>query len=231
MYKLFGLFCLLILTSCSSSLDAANSFSDEPEYTHTVGLPLKVADTYKHALQIWKTAEDVNAWIATNFSYDMARAIQLSETQRRKNGRLSIYHPSVLFESKTGVCVDLARFGVETLRNIDPHTDPKYLMIEFDPMQIRGNTLRLHWLVSFRRDGKNYFFADSKRPGYIAGPYSDLQAFINDYEQYRGRRIVTFRELESCEKQKGTQARKKQRPKSPNDAIQGCITSPADRNR
>ena len=220
MVKVFALFCLLILTGCSRGLDAANCFLDELESTREVGLPLEVADTYKHALQIWKTAEDVNAWITTNFSYDTARAIQLSETQRRKNGQFSIYPPSVLFESKTGVCVDLARFGVETLKNIDPRADPKYVMIEFDPMRIQGNTLRLHWLVSFRRDGKTYFFADSKRPGYIAGPYSDPQAFINDYQQYRGRRIITFRELESCEKQERTRARKKQRARSPNDAIQ-----------
>jgi len=218
MYKVFGLFWLLVLIIFPGLLYAANCFSDEPEYTCDVTLPFKAAETYKHALQIWKTPEDINAWIATNFSYDTTRAIQLSETQRRKNGRLSIYHPSAFFESKTGVCVDLARFGLETLISIDPHSDPKYLMIEFDPMQIQGNTLRLHWLVSFRRDGKTYFFADSKRPGYIAGPYSDTQAFINEYEQYRGRRIVTFRELKSYEKQ--------QRQRSPNNTIQRMRDTP-----
>ncbi len=85
-------------------------------------------------------------------------------------------------------------------------------MIEFDPTQIAGNTLRLHWLVNFKRDGKSYFFADSKRPGLIAGPYNDAREFIGEYEQYRGRRIVTFRELESYQKQPRIQAPKQQAP-------------------
>ena len=96
-----------------------------------------------------------------------------------------IQAPSEFFDTKTGVCADLSRFGVETLRQIDPHSDPKYLMIEFEPMQIQRNTLRLHWLVSFRRDGHIYLFADSKRPGHMAGPYKDARAFIAEYEQYR----------------------------------------------
>jgi hypothetical protein len=208
MYKPFGLFWLLLLASCSSLLYAADRFSDQPAYPPDATVPFKAADTYKQALQIWKTPEDINAWIGRNFSYDMERAMQLSETQRRKNVRLSIYDPPTFFKTKTGVCVDLARFGVETLRSIDPHSDPKYLMIEFDPIQIQGNALRLHWLVSFRRGGETYFFADSKRPGYIAGPYSGAQAFLNEYEQYRGRKIVTFRELESYEKRQRTQAQK-----------------------
>jgi hypothetical protein len=129
----------------------------------------------RHALQIWKTAEDINAWIAANFSYDMARGVRLSETQRTKNEEFSIYPPSEFFNTKTGVCVDLSRFGVETLRRIDPQSDPKYLMIEFDPIQIAGNTLRRHWLVSFKRNGKSYFFADSKRR---ISRYKDAREFI-----------------------------------------------------
>jgi hypothetical protein len=85
-------------------------------------------------------------------------------------------------------------------------------MIEFDPIQITGNTLRLHWLVSFKRNGKTYFFADSKRPGHIAGPYHDVREFINEYAQYRGRKIVAFREVESYQKQRRSQALKLQAP-------------------
>jgi hypothetical protein len=129
--------------------------------------------------------------------------------------QISIHTPSEFFDAKTGVCVDLSRFGVETLRRIDPSSDPKYLMIEFDPMQIKGNMLRMHWLVSFKREGKIYFFADSKRPGHIAGPFKDMQAFITEYEQYRGRKIVAFREMDSYEKQRRPQAQKKQHPGSP----------------
>jgi hypothetical protein len=216
MYRALVSLLLLFLVNCTGVLHAADRFSDEPEKPRDAMMPFKAADSYEQALQIWKTPEDISAWISANFSYDTARAIKLSETQRTKNGRLAIYPPSAFFENKTGVCVDLARFGLETLRSIAPHSDSKYLMIEFEPMQVHGNTLRLHWLVSFRREGKIYLFADSKRPGHMAGPYDDIKVFIAGYEKYRGRKIVTFRELDSYEKQRRTQAQKQQRQKSPN---------------
>ena len=96
---------------------------------------------------------------------------------------------------------DLSRFAVETLRAVAPSAKAAYLMIEFDPAVISGNTLRRHWVVKFERDGKLYFFADSKRPGHIAGPYSTVQEFIDQYSQYRQRRIVSYRALESHERQ------------------------------
>ena len=180
-------------------------------YTQDSIAPIKSPSSYEKALQVWKSPEDINGWIAANFSYDPARAIRLSETQRTKNESFSIYNPFKFFETRNGVCVDLAGFSVETLRIIDPHSDPKYLKIEFDPIQIRGDTFRLHWLVSFKRDGKTYFFSDSKRPGHIAGPYNDRQAFVDEYEQYRGRKIVAFQELESYQKQQRTKAVKRKR--------------------
>jgi len=66
----------------------------------------------------------------------------------------------------------------------------------------QGNpvALRLHWLVSFKRGGKTYFFADSNRPGHIAGPYKGTREFIQEYAQYRGRKILTFREVDSYQK-------------------------------
>ena len=214
MYKIFVLFILLCLSGCAD-LPAADHPSDEPEYIRAPTGPFKAAGSYEEALQVWKTAEDMNGWIAANFSYDTSRAMQLSETQRTKNQTLSIYSPSEFFQRKAGICVDLARFGVETLKKIDPASDPKYLMIEFDPIQIKGNTLRLHWLVGFKRDGKANFFADSKRPGYIAGPYDDSRGFVNEYEPYRGRKIVAFRETESYQKERRPQALRKQASEKP----------------
>ena len=215
MHKVLVLFALFFLGGFVNLLHSAAPSSDEPEYTRDSTVVFKAAGSYEQALQVWKTPEDINGWIAANFSYDRARALRLSETQRAKNERISIPAPSKFFNTKTGVCVDLSRFGVETLRRIDPHSDPKYLMIEFDPIQIKGNMLRLHWLVSFKRNGKTYIFADSKRPGHIAGPYNDVQTFSIEYEQYRGRKIVAFRELDSYEKQRRTQAQKQQHQNSP----------------
>jgi hypothetical protein len=163
-------------------------------------------------LRTWKTPEDISAWIGAKFSYDATRAMQLSETQRGRGEPLAVYSPRDFFTTMVGVCVDLSRFGVETLGHIDPQSDPKHLRIEFDPVHIGGNTLRVHWLSSFRRDGKHHFFADARRPAHIAGPYNGLQEFIDDYALYRGRRIVAFQELASYFKQRKTQALKRQAP-------------------
>jgi hypothetical protein len=212
----FLLFVLFLSVGFANSLYPTESSSDSPEFEIDSTVLFKSADSYEQVLDIWKTPEDINAWIAGNFSYDMVRALRLSETQRTKNSQLSIYHPAVFFTTKTGVCVDLSRFGVETLRHINPQSEPKYLMIEFYPIQIEGNTLRLHWMVSFKHDGMYYFFADSKRPGYIAGPYNDTREFIKEYAQYRSRKIVSFRELESYQKKRRTKRQKCQAsPKSP----------------
>lgn len=205
---------LLFLTGCAGSPRVADPFSDAPEFARNPSAPFKTADSYEGALQVWETPEDINAWIAAHFAYDMQRALRLAETQKAENERMSIYTPAEFFDTKTGVCVDLSRFGVETLKQIDLQSGPKYLMIEFDPVQIAGTTLRRHWLVSFKRGGRVFFFADSKRPGHIAGPYNDVQAFICDYALYRGRRIVAFRELESYQRQRRTQAPK---PEGPED--------------
>jgi len=215
MLKWFLFSIVFFLTGLAGVLHPEEPSSDAPECTRDPTAVFKVADSYEHALQVWKTPEAISAWIAHNFSYDMARAMRLSETQRARNNPFSIYTPSEFFAIKGGVCIDLSRFGVETLRSIDPQSDPKYLMIEFAPMDITGNTLRLHWLVSFKRDGQTYFFADSKRPGHIAGPYKDATEFIRDYEQYRGRKILAFREVESYKKRQRAQPGKLQTLEKP----------------
>jgi hypothetical protein len=151
-------------------------------------------------LQVWRNADDMNAWIGARFDYDSSRATLLSETQRAKSGLLPIHTPEDFFAAPRGVCVDLARFAVDTLRVIDPQSEPSYLMIEFAPVSIAGNTLRLHWLAMYRRDEVYYFFADSKRPGHIAGPYADVGQFIREYAQYRGREVLSFRVAESYER-------------------------------
>mgnify|MGYP000911957832 CR=1 FL=1 len=215
MKKIWLFLILIFIPGWPNVFHAANSLPDEPAFECDLSTPYQGADSYRQALDLWKRAEDINTWIAGSFSYDKARAMKLSSNQRTKNGGMPVYTPSEVFESKSGVCVDLARFGVETLRIIDPNSDPKYLMIEFDPIQINGNTFRLHWLVSFKRDGMKYFFCDSKRPGYIAGPYNDMEEFIREYERYRDRKIVAHRELEAYQKQRITKSRKARIIKSP----------------
>jgi hypothetical protein len=125
------------------------------------------------ALQGWRTVEDVNAWIGARFEYDIPRALRAVGDPANAERRLPIHAPQDFYVSPRGVCVDLARFGVETLRAVDPKSRPAYVMIEFDPVSISGNTLRRHWVVSFERNGQRFFFADSKRPGHIAGALCD----------------------------------------------------------
>ena len=208
MNKLSMLFTFIFILGWANVSHAANFFLDEPEFGRDLSIPYQAADSYNRALGFWKTAEDINKWIAASFVYNKDRAIKLSSDQRTKNKGISIYNPSEFFENKTGVCVDLARFCVETLRIIDPNSEPKYLMIEFDPIQINSHTFRLHWLVSFKRGGMKYFFGDSKRPGYISGPYNSTQVFISEYEKYRGRKIVTHRELDSYQKERKSKSPK-----------------------
>lgn len=203
------------LAASSSASDAADPASDAPEARIPGGRQFKDASSYGEALKRWQSAEDVNAWIGARFQYDLARAMRLSESQRQKNGRIPIFNPEEFFGTPTGVCVDLSRFAVETLRSVDPAVKPAYVMIEFDPVTINGNTLRRHWVASFERDGRHYFFADSKRPGHIAGPYTSTQDFIDEYARYRGRSIVSFREAESYERKARTLAVRRGRGERP----------------
>ncbi len=166
------------------------------------------ADDYAQVLQRWQSAEHVNAWIGANFSYDAPRALQLSETQRRGTGTPPILEPQAFYAAPQGVCVDLSRFAVETLRRIDPAAAPAYLMIDFAPVQLQGQTLRRHWLATFQRDGQHYFFADSERPGHIAGPYASTRQFIDDYAAWRNRPVVGHRELPSYQRQPRAMAAK-----------------------
>jgi hypothetical protein len=201
----------IALAGCGALSGKTDPASDAPDTRIAYGGRYTQAASYAETLRLWRGPDDVNAWIGARFEYDMARAMQLSETQRRANGRMPILAPEAFFAAPKGVCVDLSRFAVETLRAIAPEARAAYVMIEFDPVSISGNTLRRHWVVSFERDGKRYFFADSKRPGHMAGPYGSTQEFIDEYATYRGRRIASFREVDSFERKARTPAAKQAR--------------------
>ena len=205
----------IAVAGCGSLSGNADPASDAPETSIAYGGRYTQAASYADTLRLWRGPDDVNAWIGARFEYDLPRAVELSETQRQANGRMPIHAPEALFAAPKGVCVDLARFAVETLRAIAPEARAAYVMIEFDPVSISGNTLRRHWVASFERDGKRYFFADSKRPGHIAGPYGSTQEFIDEYATYRGRRIVSFREVDSFERKARTPAAKQARDAHP----------------
>ena len=187
----------LMIGSCTNSR-LAQTLSDEAEET---GQEQNITnyDSYQLAIQNWKTLREVSGWMGRNFSYDMGRAVDLSETNRATNN-VEIYPPSELFLVKRGICVDLARFGVETIRSILPEITTNYLMIEFVPIEIDGEIIRNHWLAIYMDGPDYYFFADSKRPGDISGPYDSVEDYILEYTRYRQREIVSYKELESYKK-------------------------------
>jgi hypothetical protein len=200
MLKALAILLILAGAAMAGGPETADPALDAPEYRDSRSIPYTGAPSYPEALQLWRTPEDVNAWIGARFEYSLPRAMLLSESQRTATGRLAVYPPQDFFCRPTGVCVDLARFAVETLKAIDPGTMPTYLMIEFAPVTIAGNTLRFHWLAAFKRDGRYYFFADSKRPGHMAGPYATVREFIEEYAGFRGREIVSYREADSYQR-------------------------------
>lgn len=203
-----GVAALALLAACAWASASPATDPDAPEPRAAPVAAVNLPADYAEALRSWRDVEELNAWIGARFEYDTRRAIELSETQRAGSDRIEVHPPAAFFSNPTGVCVDLARFAVETLRSIAPASRPRYLMIEFDPVTISGNVLRRHWLVVFERENRFYFAADSKRPGHLAGPYATVGQFIDEYAQYRGRRIVAYRSLESHERKLRQQAPK-----------------------
>lgn len=185
---------------CALAPLAADPGSDAPERRPGATTAVWRPASYGQALAAWRTPEDVNAWIGAAFEYDEERAVALSESQRAAGPAPAILGPGAFFEKPRGVCVDLARFAVETLKAVAPALKPRYLMIEFDPARLRGQVLRRHWVAAYDGPDGLRIIGDSKRPGVISGPYRTLDDFIGDYARYRGRGIVSYRELESYQR-------------------------------
>lgn len=202
------LLCACALAGCATTAGAplAVAADDSPEPWPQRPAIYRDAATYPEALRTWRSPEDVSAWMGARFTYDGSRALLLSESARSRGAAPAIHRPADFFAAPSGMCLDLARFTVETLATIDAQLKPAYLMIEFEPVRIAGETLRLHWLALFKRDGRYWFIGDSKRPGHVAGPYASAQAFVDEYARYRQRRVVAFRETASFERRQRTPA-------------------------
>ena len=205
------LFLLLpvIVQACSEEINAEKlALSDAPANQMDSRATNEDSNiSYAEALQNWKTIAEVNSWIADNFRYDMQRARLLAGSGSRP--KVSIYQPAEVFHNKAGVCVDLARFAFETIKMIDPDLDLYYLMVEFEPLKIGHSTFRRHWLVVYQKKELLYVLADSKRPGYLSGPYPHLADFITEYQTFRQRKIISYK-LTDTYRKKLKQKRKKQ---------------------
>ena len=204
-----GLIFLLsfLLHACSGEISESTlALSDAPENQLAKRNNSENSyDSYAQTIEKWKTVEEVNAWIGENFRYDMQRAMQLADSDRRQ--KTYIYEPAEVFRNKKGVCVDLARFAFESIKSIDPDLDPSYLMIEFEPLKIGDHTFKRHWLVVYREADQVFVLADTKRPGYLSGPHRHLVEFITEYQDFRNRKIITYK-LRDTYKKKLKQKRK-----------------------
>jgi hypothetical protein len=201
------LFVMLVVLCCCSPSKSIRELSDAPEDARKTHITSEYP-SYSIAIEKWQSFHDLTDWMRRNFSYDFDRALDLSETNRSDTPKIAVYTPAKFYLIKKGVCIDLARFGVETLHKIFPELCLRYIMIEFKPIVISGKTIRKHWIASYLEEGKYYFFADSKRPGYISGPFNSIDEFINQYEKYRGREIVSFKELSDFKKKKRLRKKK-----------------------
>jgi hypothetical protein len=183
---------------------ASQTLDDAPVHACQATARSSHPSTHEEALEAWKRLEDINAWIADRFVYDRARAVELSESRRLTQGddgaRSEVFEPASFYLRPKGVCVDLARFALESARKIEPGAEPRYLLLEFEPIVIEGELLRRHWLVVFQREGQLYAFADSKRPGHISGPFASVELLVQDYERFRERKIVSSKLVDDFKK-------------------------------
>lgn len=191
---LLGAINALGFTACTT---IAQVLPDAPEPRDRPPVAIDAPKRYADALASWRTPEDIARFADATFVYDRRRALALAESSDARASRPAVHTAEAMFAKPEGVCIDLARFGVETLNRLDPAYAARYVMLEFEPVVIEGRTLRRHWVASFRRDGKLWVFADSRRPGHVAGPYDTIDAFIADYARYRAQPIVAFRETDT----------------------------------
>jgi hypothetical protein len=202
-------FAAALLWGCGTLPASSDAASDAPEPNARAAVrSLPMPASYAEALAAWHAPRDVNAWIGAKFEYDTDRAVALSESQRRAGPAPRIVEPAAFYDRPAGVCVDLARFAVETLKQVSPEVEARYLMIEFDPATLRGQVLRRHWVVVYDSPEGLRVFADSKRPGVIAGPYRTVDEFIAEYARFRQRQVVSYRELDSYQRRQRTQAKR-----------------------
>lgn len=209
--------CLFFLYCPAASAQTADStikkLSDAPDMpvNLTANKSLKSFLPYDESIHQWKSMTDINNWIKDNFQYDLERAKQLAGNSPSRNST-AIYTPAELFNKGKGVCIDLARFAVETLHKIDTTKQVNYLLIEFEPLTISGRIITKHWLAVYKDTSGYYIFADSKRPGHAEGPVALMEDFISNYQAFRNRKIISWNIIPTYQKRKQLSSRSQKLP-------------------
>ena len=164
---------------------------------------------FKRIVSKWKGAEEIVLWMSNNLKYNIARSVYIKNSaeqikkltiQKKSTSHLIneffSFRPQDLVSLKNGVCIDIASFGVAVLKNISPSLNPRLLKIKHEGIKADGITRVSHFLGTYEKDGKFFFFADSKQLNRHAGPFDNTADFVKYYEQFLGRKIKSYRHFE-----------------------------------
>jgi hypothetical protein len=129
--------------------------------------------SYDETASRWKSYKDVEAWMEKDFSLD-------AERFKRFEGTLPPPRtPEETFKLKSGIYIDAAIFGKETLNRIDPSYKAKIVVLLIG----RGAN---HYVCSFMKDGK-LFIMDYGTPYKtivgIHGPFNSLEEYKVFFEK------------------------------------------------
>ena len=63
-------------------------------------------------------------------------------------------------------------------------------------------------MIIYKENDQLYIMADTKRPGHISGPYNAMSEFITAYEDFRKRKIISYKITDTYKKRLKKRLRK-----------------------
>jgi len=122
MHRTLSALFVVAVAACSSVPHVANPSSDAPEARYLAATPIKPASSYAEALQVWRDAYDLNAWIGARFEYDSGSV---------HSGVRAVSRPGGGLISGGGVLrAQDAKAGYRPIRLVMESGHGKYLMVE-----------------------------------------------------------------------------------------------------
>lgn len=189
-------------TQCHMPVLEDNGPSDQPGACRVTSGEAKQSGSFTESVQRWTSIQELNNWIGHNFIYDKERMARFGQNVSASE-KGQVYSPEELFNGRSGVCFDLSRFSYEALTQMplaEKIESLKYVKIKFEPIEINGAKIRMHWLIAYQFAGKFYFTADSRCPGRLYGPYDSVEKFQECYAAFRGRKIESLELVDTYKK-------------------------------
>lgn len=145
--------------------------------------------SYEAAMATWTSYQDVAGWLRSHFKFDHAR-LNLILQRTRQNGPSGLLarSASATYQNPSGYCTDSAAFAIQSLNQIKPDYNARYIFIKNRFGQPH------HWVAGFMVDGKIMvldYGAAAEWAGMngVHGPYDSLE----QYAQFiAGLRIAKF---------------------------------------